>query len=109
MLWFQSIIGLTSLSQGSPRTTPPFPEKITWKVTFQAIPSILRKRVEVKQITPLLLMELTAFWMYIDFFSQVVGRECFLTNPQSRQEILAPLSMRAWVSTAFRVCDGSMS
>ena len=39
----------------------------------------------------------------------MVGRECFLTKPQSRQEMLAPLSMRAWVSTAFRVCDGSIS
>ena len=25
------------------------------------------------------------------------------------QEILAPLSMRAWVSTAFIVCEGVMS
>ena len=32
-----------------------------------------------------------------------------LTNPQSRQEMLAPLSMRARVSTAFKVCDGSIS
>ena len=39
----------------------------------------------------------------------MVGRECFLTKPQSRQEILAPLSMRVWVSMAFKVCDGLMS
>jgi hypothetical protein len=25
------------------------------------------------------------------------------------QEILAPLSMSAWVSTAFKVCEGSIS
>ena len=39
----------------------------------------------------------------------MVGRECFLINPQSRQEMLALLSMRARVSTAFKVCDGLIS
>ena len=61
VLWFQAMVGLTPLSQGSPRITFLFPRKITWKVTFRAIPLTLRKRVEVKWITPLLLMELLAF------------------------------------------------
>ena len=61
VLWFQSMVGLMSLSQGSPKITFSFPRKMTWKVTFRAIPSMLRKRVEVKRITPLLLMELSAF------------------------------------------------
>ena len=58
---FQSMVGLTSISQGSPRITFSFPREMTWKVTFRAIPSMLRKRVEVKRITPLLLIELLAF------------------------------------------------
>ena len=58
VLRFQSMVGLTSLSQGSPKITFSFPREM---MTFQAIPSMLRKRVEVKQITPLLLMELSVF------------------------------------------------
>ena len=30
-------------------------------------------------------------------------------NPQLRQEMLVPLSMRVRVSTAFKVCNGSIS
>ena len=109
VLRVQLIVGLTYLSHRSPRMTFSFLSEMTWKVTFRAIPSTLRKRVVLKWMTPLLLIELSTFQAYIDFFSQVVGRECFLTNPQSRQEILAPLSMRVQMSTAFKVCDGSMS
>ena len=61
VLQLQSMVGLTSLSQGSSRIMFSFPREMTWKVTFWVIPSTLRKRVEVKQITPLLLMELSAF------------------------------------------------
>ena len=61
VFWFQLMVGLTSLSQGSPKITFSFPREMTWKVTFQAIPSMLRKRVEVKRIIPLLLMELLVF------------------------------------------------
>ena len=61
VLRFQSTVGLMSLSQGSPRITFSFPREMTWKVTFRAMPSMLRKRVEVKRITSLLLMELSAF------------------------------------------------
>ena len=61
VLWFQSMVGLTSLSQGSPKITFLFPREMTWKVTFRAMPLMLRKRVEVKWITPLLLIELSAF------------------------------------------------
>ena len=55
------MVGLTSLSQGSPKVMFSFSREIMWKVTFQVIPSMLRKRVDVKWITPLLLMELLAF------------------------------------------------
>ena len=48
VFWFQSMVGLTSLSQGSPRITFSFPREMTWKVAFRAIPSMLRNRVEVK-------------------------------------------------------------
>ena len=61
VLWFQSMVGFTSLSQGSPKITFSFPREMTWKVTFRAMPSTLRNRVEVKWITPLLLMELLAY------------------------------------------------
>ena len=61
VLRFQSMVGLTSLSQGSPKITFSFPREMTWKVTFRVIPSMLRKRVEVKRITPLLLMVLSVF------------------------------------------------
>ena len=61
VLRIQSMVGLTSLSQGSLRIMFLFPRDIMWKVTFQAIPSTLSKRVEVKRITPLLLMELLVF------------------------------------------------
>ena len=46
----QSLVGLTPLSQGSPKITFSFPREMTWKVTLHAIPLTLRKRVEVKQI-----------------------------------------------------------
>ena len=41
--------------------------------------------------------------------SLVVGSQCFLTKSQSMQEMLAPLSTRAWVLTAFMVCEGTIS
>jgi hypothetical protein len=57
----QSMVGLTSLSQGSPRMTFLFPKERTWNVIRRVIPSRFRNRVEVQQITPFLLMELSAF------------------------------------------------
>ena len=45
----------------------------------------------------------------IGVFKHWVGSLCFLTNPQSMQEMLAPLSMRARVSTAFIVCEGTIN
>ena len=44
----QLMEGLTSFSQGSPRMMFSLPREMTWKVTFCVIPSILRKRMEVK-------------------------------------------------------------
>ena len=61
VLWVQSMVGFISFSHGSPRMTFSFPRVMTWKVTFCGIPSILRERVEVKWMTPLLLMELSVF------------------------------------------------
>ena len=63
----------------------------------------------VNRITPLELTELSAFRAWIGFLRRLVGILCFLMNPQSMQEMLAPLSIRARVSTAFIVCDGTMS
>ena len=63
----------------------------------------------VNRITPLELTELSAFRAWIGFFRHWVGILCFLTNPQSMQEMLAPLSIRALVSTAFIVCEGMTS
>ena len=63
----------------------------------------------VNRITPLELTELSTFRAWIGVFRCWVGILCFLTNPQSMQEMLAPLSMRALVSTAFIVCEGTMS
>ena len=37
VFWFQSMVGLMSLSQGSPRITFSFPKEMTWKVTFWVI------------------------------------------------------------------------
>ena len=68
-----------------------------------------RKRVVVNQITPFELTELSTFQAWIGVFRRRVGIRCLLTNPQSMQEMLAPLSIRALVSTAFIVCEGTTS
>ena len=68
-----------------------------------------RNRVVVNRITPFELTELSTFQAWIGDFRRWVGILCFLTNPQSIQEILAPLSIRALVSTAFIVCVGTTS
>ena len=68
-----------------------------------------RNRVVVNRITPFELTELSAFLAWIGVFRCWVGILCFLTNPQSMQEMLAPLSIRALVSTAFIVCKGTTS
>ena len=63
----------------------------------------------VNWITPLELTELSAFRAWIGAFRHWVGSLCFLINPQLIHEMLAPLSMRAWVSTSFIVCEGTIS
>ena len=68
-----------------------------------------RNRVVVNRITPLELTELSAFRAWIGVFRHWVGIPCFLTNPQLIQEMLALLSIRVLVSTAFIVCEGTMS
>ena len=105
----QLIVGLTSFSQGSPRITFSLPRLRTWKVTRWAIPPTSRNKVVENQITPFELMELSVFRAWIRVFRCWVGSLCFLTYPQSMQEMLAPLSMRARVSTAFIMCKGVIS
>ena len=68
-----------------------------------------RKRVVVNWITPFELTELSAFRAWIGIFRRWVGIHCFLTNPQSMQEMLTPLSIKALVSMAFIVCEGTTS
>ena len=63
----------------------------------------------VNWITPLELTELSVFRAWIGVFKRWVGILCFLTNPQSMQEMLAPLLIRALVSMAFIVCKGMTS
>ena len=63
----------------------------------------------VNRITPFELTELSVFRAWIRVFRRWVGILCFLTNPQSMQEMLAPLSIRALVSMAFIVCEGTTS
>ena len=46
----------------------------------------------------------------IDWFLQPGDREGMFPNKSpSRQEMLVPLSIRAWVPMAFKVCNGSIS
>ena len=68
-----------------------------------------RNKVVVNRITPFELTGLSALRAWIGVFRHWVGIPCFLTNPQSMQEILAPLLIRALVSTAFIVCEGTTS
>ena len=68
-----------------------------------------RNRVVVNRITPFELTELSAFRAWMGFLRRWVGILCFLTNPQSMQEMLAPLSIKALVSTAFIMCEGTTS
>ena len=86
-----------------------FPRLRMKKVTRRAIPPTSRNMVVENWITHLELMELSTLRAWIGVFRHWVGNLCFLTNPQSMQEILALLSMRARVSTAFIVCEGVMS
>ena len=69
----QLMLEFISLSHSSPRIMFSLCREMIWKVTFQVIPSTLRKRVEVKWITPLLLMELLVFPAQIGFFSWIVS------------------------------------
>ena len=105
----QLIVGLISFNQGSPRIMFSFLRLKTRKVICWAIPLMSRNKMVENQITPLELIELSAFCAWIGVFRRWVGSLCFLTNPQEMQEMLAPLSMRAQVSTAFIVCKGIIS
>ena len=103
------MMGLVFWSQGSPRMKFSLPQDMTWKKCFWAIPLMLVKRVQVKWISLLLFEVWSTFRTLMGMSSFVVGRECFLTNCQSMQEMSAPLLIRARVSTTFNVCDGAIS
>jgi hypothetical protein len=82
----QSMVGLTSLSQGSPRMTFSLPRERTWNVICRVIPSRFRNRVEVKRMTPFLLMELSAFRACTGVGSRSVGGDvCGQNSSQCRR------------------------
>ena len=85
------------------------PQDITWKRCFWVIPLMLVKRVQVKQISLLLFEVWSTFWTLMGMSSFVVGRECFLTNCQSMQEMSVPLLIRVQVLMTFNMCDGTIS
>ena len=60
----------------------------------------------MKQISLFLFKVWLTFWTLIEMSSFVVGRECFLTNCQSMQEMSAPLSIRMQVSMTFNMWEG---
>ena len=63
------------------------------------IPSMCRKRVQVYQMTLVLLADSSTTG--IGVASLVLGSLCFFTKSQSMQEMLAPLSTRARILMAF--------
>ena len=58
------------------------------------MPSMLVKRVQVKQISLFLFEVWLTFCTLMGILSFMMGRECFLINCQLMQEISAPLSIR---------------
>ena len=89
------MMGLVVWSQGSLRIIVSLPQNMMWKRYFCIIPSMLVKRVQVKQIFPFLFEVWLMFCTLMGILSFVVGRECCLINCQLMQEISAPLSIRA--------------
>ena len=70
----QSIMGLALLSQGNPRIMFSFPQVMTWRVTFWASPWMLMNKSQVYLMSPLLLLEWSAFLAHIGMGSFLVGR-----------------------------------
>ena len=70
----QSIVGLAFLSQGNPRIMFSFPQVMIWSVTFWASPWMLMNKSQVYWMSPLLLLEWSAFLACIGKGSFLVGR-----------------------------------
>ena len=70
----QLIVGLAFLSQGNPRIMFSFPQVITWRVTFWASPWMSMNKSQVYLMSPLLLLEWSAFLARIGMGSFLVGR-----------------------------------
>ena len=60
-------------------------------------------------MSPLLLLEWSAFLARMEMGSSIVERLCFLTKCWSIQEMSAPLSTNAWVLTTFMECERMIS
>ena len=83
MVWQdESMVGLMVWSQGSLRITFSLPQDMMWKRCFCAVPSMLVKRVQVKQISLFLFEVWSMFHTLMGILSFMMGRECFLTNCQ---------------------------
>ena len=93
----QLISGLTFSSQGVPRMMLSFPQLMIWNRTQWMIPLMWISVVVMNLMTPDSLSNPSTFLVWISWGSQWYGILCFLTKPQSRQFIDAPLSMRALV------------
>ena len=105
----QSIMGLAFLSHGSPRIMFSFPQVMTWRVTFWVSPWMSMNKSQVYRMSPLLLLEWSAFLARMRMGSFVVGRLFFLTKCSSIQEMSTLLSTSAQVLTTFMECKGTIS
>ena len=97
----QSISGLTFSSQGVPRMMFPFPQLMMWNRTQWMIPLMQMNVVEMNLMIPDSMSDPSTFLVWIGWGSRWYGILCFLTKPQSRQFIEAPLSMSALVMTSL--------
>ena len=105
----QLIVRLALLSHGNPSIMFSFPQVTTWRVTFWVSPWISTNKSQVYQMSPLLLLEWSAFLAHMGMGSFIVGRLCFLTKCWSIQEMSAPLSTNARVLMTFMECEGMIS
>ena len=105
----QSIVGLAFLSHGNPSIMFSFPQVMTWRVTFWASPWISTNKPQVYQMSPLLLLEWSAFLACMGTESFIVGRLCFWTKCWSIQEMSALLSTNTQILTTFMECEGMIS
>ena len=82
---------------------------MTWRVTFWASPWISMNKPQVYQMSPLLLLEWSAFLACMGTESFIVGRLCFWTKCWSIQEMSALLSTNTQILMTFMECEGMIS